>query len=86
MDDRLQQQRLVFSIPKPVQSAAVVGHDSEGYRKGGRNGTVPGINVKVGGALRTTVCKQEMDGDRGYVQGLDGIPPSSGATDYGDDG
>ena len=27
-----------------------------------------------------------MGGDRGDVQGSDGIPPSGGATDHGDDG
>ena len=33
-----------------------------------------------------TLWNQEMGGDQGDVQGPDGVPPSGGAMDHGDDG
>ena len=63
-----------------------MGDDIEGYRKDRSKGAVPGSNIQGGGAFGVTIWKRELGGDWGYDQGPDGVPPSGGATDRGDDG
>ena len=63
-----------------------MGHDSKSTRKDGSNGAGPGRNVHSGGAVSANIWKIELGGDRGDAQGTDGVPPSGGATDHGDDG
>ena len=69
-----------------MQSLEVVGDDSEGPREDRINGAGPGIDVKCSGAVDVTICKQELVVDRGDAEGPDGVPPSVGTTDHGDEG
>ena len=62
-----------------------MGDDSEGSRKDGSNGVGPWSNVQGSGAVGDNLWKQYLGGDQIYSQGPDGIPPSGGATDHGDD-
>ena len=61
-------------------------HDSDGSRKEGSDGEIPGINVKGGGTVGVTLWKQYLGGDRGDSQDPDRVPPSVGATDHDDGG
>ena len=63
-----------------------MGYDSEGTGKDGSNGAGPGRNVHGGDAVDDIIWQQDLGGERGYVQGTDGIPSSGGATDHGDAG
>ena len=47
---------------------------------------VPGRNLQGGGTVGVTLWKRDLGGDQGYSQGPDGVPPSGGAIDHGDEG
>ena len=44
-----------------------------------------GTNIKGGCAVSTTIWIKLLDDEWGYAYGLDGVPPSGGAMDHGDD-
>ena len=62
-----------------------VGHDSEGDIEDGRNGSGPGIDVQVGGAVGAIIWRQDMGGDWVDAQGTDVVPPPGSATYHRDD-
>ena len=72
-------------IPKPAQRSEAVGGGSKCYREDGSNGAGPGSDVQGSGPVIVTLWKKESGGEQGYAQGPDGVPPSGGATDHGDD-
>ena len=69
-----------------MQSSEAVGHDSEGARKDRINGAGPGRNVQGGGSVGDITWKRDLGGEQGDTHGNDGVPPSGGTTDNGDDG
>ena len=73
-------------IPKPAQSSEAVGHGIEGARKYGRNGAGLGSDVQGGGAVGAIIWQRGLGGEWGDAQGPDGVSPSGGTTDHGDDG
>ena len=64
----------------------MVGHGSEGAKRDKRNSAGPGSDVQGGGAVSAIICQYKLGGDRVYAQGPDGVPPSGGTTDHGNDG
>ena len=60
-------------------------HSSEGARKDGSNGAVPGSNVQGGGKVGAIIQQRELGGDWGDDQSPGGVPPLVRATDHMDD-
>ena len=69
-----------------AQISEAVGHGSQGARKDGSNGAGLGSDVQGGVPISAVLWKLELGGDRGDDQGPDGVPPSGGVMDHGDDG
>ena len=72
-------------IPKPAQRSEAVGHVSEGTRKDGSSDEGTGRNVQCGGTVGVIIWQRDLGGNRVDDQGPDGISPSGGTTNHGDD-
>ena len=73
-------------LTKPPESSEAVGHGSEGDRKEGSNGAVPGRNVQDGDVVGDIIWQKDLGGYRGDSRGPGGVPPPGGMTDHEDDG